>query len=265
MALTQEQLEKRDYKLTASRVACLMTGDRDEIINLWRELVGDPEYVSENLDNVWPVQLGIVTEELNLAWFARKHGVISRRGEVITHPSLDWAACTLDAWSDKFNCPVETKHCGGFEKLGDLIARYQPQMHWQMLVTDAKQCAFSVIQGAREPLVELVPLDKAYSGELLTRATKFMWHVKNLVPPVPLPVIKPPVKATKEYDMRSSNSWVAAAADWLENKMANKKYDTAEKTLKELVPDDSLRAFGGGVVVKRDRARRLKVVTESEE
>ena len=63
MALTQAQLAARDGKLTASRVACLMTGDAERIYALWLEMVGDPSFEPEDLSDVWPVQLGSVTEE----------------------------------------------------------------------------------------------------------------------------------------------------------------------------------------------------------
>jgi predicted phage-related endonuclease len=99
--LNAAQMKARDGKLTASRVACLMTGDNDKILNLWRELVGDPAYVEEDLSNVWAVQLGTATEELNLDWFERRTGKkVTRRGEVVIHPECDWAACTLDGWID---------------------------------------------------------------------------------------------------------------------------------------------------------------------
>ena len=72
--LTAEQLKARDGKLTASRVACLMTGDAEKIMNLWREMVGDPSFVADDLSGVWPVQLGSATEMLNLDWYTRRTG-----------------------------------------------------------------------------------------------------------------------------------------------------------------------------------------------
>lgn len=97
--LSPDQIEARRGKLTASRVACLMNGTKEEILNLWRELVGDPKWEPEDLSGVWPVQLGSTTEELNLDWFELKTGKsVTRRGEVVVHPEYEWAACTLDGW-----------------------------------------------------------------------------------------------------------------------------------------------------------------------
>jgi hypothetical protein len=97
--LSPAQIEARKGKLTASRVACLMTGDATEIMRLYLEMIGEER--PENLSDVWPVQLGSATEQLNLDWFERKNRMpVTRRGEVVVHPDYPWAACTLDGWID---------------------------------------------------------------------------------------------------------------------------------------------------------------------
>ena len=100
--LSPTQIEARKGKLTASRIACLMDGTQAEILNLWRELVGDPKWVPEDLSQVWPVQLGSATEELNLDWYELRTGKkVIRRGEVVVHPEYEWAAATLDGWIEE--------------------------------------------------------------------------------------------------------------------------------------------------------------------
>jgi hypothetical protein len=54
--LTPEQIARRKGKLTASRVAVLMTGDAEKIIQLWEEMLGQRE--PEDLSGVWAVRLG---------------------------------------------------------------------------------------------------------------------------------------------------------------------------------------------------------------
>ncbi len=260
MALTAEQLIAREGKLTASRVACLMGSDQEKILNLWKELVGDPSFVPESLDHIWAVQLGSVTEPLHLDWIARKRGNVSRRGEVVLHKEFDWAAATLDGWLDSHQCPVEVKCVGGFEKRDAIIQRYFPQITWQCLVAEANQCLFSMIEGGREPVSEFIPLDAAYAKELMDRAQAFMACVKSLTPPVTLAAVSAPVKVDKEYDMSTNNAFVSAAVDWLENKLNAKKFDEATESIKELCPKDGIRVFGGGILVSRDRANRLKIV-----
>jgi hypothetical protein len=256
--LTKTQIEARDGKLTASRVACLMTGDESEILTLWREMIGDPNVQHEDLSGVWPVQLGSHTESLNLDWFERKKGPVSRHGEVVLHKN-GWAACTLDGWSDLHGCPVECKHVGGREPLETIITRYQPQMHWQMIVTGAKECALSVIMGANEPIVEHIQFDKDYAAELWSRAERFMECVRSLTAPVSVSAVAAPVKAEKAYDFSTNNHWCSEAVTFIKNRTAAKDFTAAEKALKGLVPADAARVTGGGIECRRDRANRLSI------
>ena len=84
-----------------------MTGDADKIMRLYREMIG--EELPEDLSHVWPVRLGEATEQLQLDWYDMKGGVVIRRGEVVTHPKLAWAAATLDGWDQDLGCPIECK------------------------------------------------------------------------------------------------------------------------------------------------------------
>src|SRR3954452_14359428 len=112
--LTEAQLARRAGRLTGSRVACLMTGDMKKIMQLYYEFIG--EALPEELSHVWAVRLGGITEPLNLDWFEEKtRQEVSRRGDVVYHPLLDWAAVTMDGWIDALECPIECKHVGGRE------------------------------------------------------------------------------------------------------------------------------------------------------
>lgn len=259
MSLTPAQLAAREGRLTASQVACLMTGDEAKILNLWRGLVGDPAYVEDDLSDVWAVNLGSVTETLSLDWYERKHAPVTRRGEVVVHPTVDWAACTLDGWDDSLPGPVECKHVGGFEPRATVIQRYMPQIHWQMVCTASRRAAISIIEGAREPVVEIVEWDEGYAAEIWNRAAAFWRCVETLTPPVALPAVAAPVKAEKVVDMATSNEWGDAAGTWLADAPAAKRAAKAEKALKALVPADAARCHGHGVQITRDRAGRLSV------
>ena len=256
--LTRTQIEAREGKITASRVACLMTGDEAEVMNLWREMTGDPSFVPDDLSDVWPVQLGSCTEYLNLDWFERKYGPVSRRGEVATGKD-DWAAATLDGWSEQHGCPIECKHVGGRELRETIIARYQPQMHWQMIVTGAKQCAISIIEAANEPVVDFIDFEPDYAKELYTRAAAFMVCVKTLTPPFALAPVEPPVVAVKTYNMTGNNSWANDAYTWITTRQPAKDNAAAEKALKALVPADAIACHGHGIQIKRNRAGSLSL------
>ena len=220
MSLTAEQKAQREGKLTSSRIAILMMGVAADIDRLYREMIGEsPE---ENLDHIWPVQLGAATEKLNLDWYERKNGVIlAHRGRVVTHPDWPWAAATLDGWDDKLKCPVECKHVGGYEPMEIIIDRYQPQLQWQMWCTGASKCALSVITGAREPIVDYIDAAPDYQTIMIDRAEHFMMCVDLRNPPVDIAPVTPPA-AERIVDMTGNNAWAASAANFLATEEAAK-------------------------------------------
>ena len=260
MALTAEQIEKRGDRLTASRVGVLMQGDPAKVLALWEEMTGQRE--PEDLSHVWAVQLGSHTESLNLDWYEIKTGAkLIRRGDVSISPIADWAAATLDGFDPNIPGPIECKHVGGFESRDTVIARYMPQIHWQMLCTNTKAAAFSIIEGAREPVIEPVVFDADYAKELWSRAEAFMQCVNDLTPPVELAPVDPPkkIETFRTVSMQGSNAWAEHAADWLENQKAAKKFETAAKEIKALVEADVGLASGHGIAVSRNKAGSLTI------
>jgi len=257
MALTQAQLKAREGKLTGSQMNIVMSGNETKILNLWRELVGDPRYTPDDLSKVWPVRLGEATEALNLEWYALKHGPVTRMGEVVTD---GWKAVTLDGWDEKQGIPVECKCVNGRAAMPDIIARYAPQTHWQMIVTKAQQCALSVIIGGAEPIVELIPYDKGYAEKLIEQGRAFLDSVESLTPPVDMPSpAAPPPLPVKEYDMASSNAWGNYATIWLRAWSEAEQFDLACRELKLLVPPDAKTAFGHGITASRNRAGAISI------
>ena len=258
MALNAAQIARRTGKITGSRIACLMNGDQAKIMRMYKEFIG--EEVPEDLSDVWPVQLGTATEEVNINWYERKHRqAISRRGDFVTHPFLDWAGVTLDGWIDELQCVIEAKHCGGREPMEVLIERYQPQCQWAMEVTGADVCALSIILGASEPVVEFLERDVGYAAEMRRRGAQFIAAVKMHHPPVELDPVPAPADASVIYDMSQSNSWGSSAVTWLETGQAARDHDDAAKVLKSLVPPDAKRCHGFGVQITRSKVGSLSL------
>lgn len=251
MALTDRQLKAREGKLTASRVACLMEGDAEEIHKLWLELTGDPEFEPPDFSDNWHVKLGEATEQLNLDWFAKKYGPVEGRGLVRVHPDIPWAAVTLDGWSVDHECPIECKHLIGFTPTVEASVKYMPQMTWQMIVTNSDKCAFSPIQGGRPPEVIFCSYDKDYARELLRRAEDFMKHVHNLTQPVALPPVEAKVEAVKEYDMDGNEEFKNAAMQYRTDFGYHKRFEQTVKLLKKMAPADAVRVHGYGIEIKR--------------
>lgn len=265
MALTEKQIKDRQGKLTASQIGILIRGDESELINLWREVSGDPQAVQPNFDNNWPVQLGTITETLNLNWYMKKYGAVSRRGEVVTHEN-GWSACTLDGWSDDYDCPIEAKHVIQYKKLNDVLDWYSPQMHWQGYVTKSTRVAASIIIGALEPDVQFIPMDQNYMHAIVKRAEAFMECVRTMTPPCKIP--EPPVPVRPDdyitLDYTGDNRWSDAAANWLTNKDAYDKFEAAKKSIKDIMPPNC--GFGSGYGIKAKRSKNGAItIKEMEE
>src|SRR5258706_13697483 len=103
-----------------------MKGDAEAIMRLYREMIGEEPEV--DFSDVWPIRLGACTEQLQLDWYEAKGAWVTRRGEVVTHPKYDWAACTLDGWIECIGWPIEAKHVGGRQTLEVVIDRHAPPM-----------------------------------------------------------------------------------------------------------------------------------------
>lgn len=263
MALNAAQIAARMGKLGGSDMKPLMDGDALAIDKLWREKTG--QSIPDDLEDVWPVQLGVATEPLNVRWFERKQRMhISRIGDVVSHVRYDWAVCTLDGWVDDLQCPLECKHVGGREPIEVIIDRYQPQMQWQCEVTGADQCALSVIMGTAEPVVEFIKRDADYAARMVFRGQQFIEHVRNGTPPVDLPAVPAPIDATAIYDMNGNNEFAHHADIWLQLRDSASAYDDAAKILKSLVPADAKKCFGYGVQITRNRAGHLALREKAE-
>lgn len=250
--------DRREF-LGGSDVAVLMAGDAQGIDRLYREKIG--EVVPNNLDDVLAVRLGKVTEPLNLEWYERMTGeMLFDQQKQITHKKFPWARVTLDAWDNNLGCPVEAKYVSGREPIEVVIDRYQPQLHWQMTITGARQCALSLIIASKhEYRCEYIEMDDEYAAELLVRAIAFWQCVQDRTPPVQLPAVPPPVDAQKIYDMAGNNEWATYAVTWLETRAAAELNADVAKTIKTLVPADARKAHGHGVSITRSKAGTLSL------
>ena len=85
----------RRYFIGGSDARIIMGDDEAALIRLWQEKRGEvePEDLSRNL----PVQLGLVTEELNRRWYEANTGeVIADIQKQVRHPTVRWLAATPD-------------------------------------------------------------------------------------------------------------------------------------------------------------------------
>ena len=260
MALTAEQHAKRDSKIGASFLPALMAGNKERILNEWQRIIGDPAYVPDDLSDIWAVQFGSFIEPFALDWFQKKSGYrLTRRGEWVNHPNRQYLGCTLDAYVIETDTVLDCKALGAYRKLDEAISYYIPQIIAQAACVVSRRGALLIVHGGSEPTEYEVTWTPEYEALVWERVDQFWQCVINLTPPFAMEAAMVSVIPVKEYDFSTSNEFCNEAAIWLENKDASKKFDGAAKAIKAAVPADGMRAFGGGVVVTRNKAGSLSI------
>jgi predicted phage-related endonuclease len=258
--LSPDQVRNREYKIGASFLPYLMTGDVDKITNEWQRLTGDPAYVPTDLSDIWAVQLGSYLEPFALDWHERRTGrSLTRRGEWNAHPDRPWLGCHLDAFDDQTATVIDCKVIGQWRKLDDVISLYTPQMIAQRACTGAQSAALLVVHGGAEPAEIPITWDADYEALVWSRVDEFWSCVENLTPPVPMSAALASVPAVKTYDMTGNNEFAANAVTWITTRKAAKDNAAADKAIKAIVPADAIKCFGHGVSITRAKSGALTI------
>lgn len=256
--LSPEALLERRKGIGGSDAIRIMSGDW---YALWCEKTGRKE--AEDLSGVWAVQLGIVTETLNLDWYERTRGVkLVNRGKVCVSDDYPFLRCTLDGFDPTIPAVIQCKHVNAFSKKEDVLEKYTPQVTHEMICTNTADGFLSVIIGAAEPVLLEVEYDDFYASEYIDRCREFWSYVQaDKEPPGAPPTVPPPIprERMRKVDMTGRNEWSSLAADFLENRLAAKRFDAAKDGLKKLVEPDVCEATGHGVIITRSKAGALTV------
>jgi hypothetical protein len=254
-AKSLNKVDRRHF-IGGSDVRIIMGQDEKALIRLWQEKRGEvgPEDLSANLI----VQLGMVTEDLNRAWYERNTGhAITAVQSRVRHPVLSFMVATLDGMVIETGAVYEAKFMlpWSFSE-GAAAEKHMAQLQHNMWVTNAKTAALSIITGGGKWVEIAIAADPLYQHLLLTAEKKF-WrcvqsgdrpHLFGVVPP------KPRIEGVRIVDMGSSNSWAEFAALFCSTRAAFLEHERAKTELKGLVPEDAKEAFGQGVRAKRSKA-----------
>ena len=226
---------------------------------LWREKRGEspPEDLSDRLS----VVLGCWTEDFNRQWYERLSGNrVVDAGKALTCTQYRWRKCTLDGLVERSGAVFEAKHTNSFVRTDEVLERYMPQLQHNMAVAGTDRAVLSVIFGNAKYEMFEVAADWLYQLDLLKAEQAFWNAVLSGEPPVAVePPPAPRTVATREISFEGNNAWASAAVDWLETSKAAKTHANACKTIKQLLEDDVVRAFGHGIEAKRSKAGAITI------
>ena len=268
MPLTAEQRRLREGLVTASFLPYLMTADPHVIHQRWLELIGDPGFIPEDFSDNWPVQFGSFIESFAVDWHQRRTGQsLTRRGEVVRHPGLDYFCCTLDAWRESDRSVLDCKACNAFSSIDSILSFYAPQIIGQVRCTNASHGGILLLHGGAEPIELQIDIDPDYEREVWTRVRQFWDCVQDLREPTGLqfePILPPDKWRVLDLDhepdtLNWKHDMAAALEEWLQTEEAHKRCEDSKIKTKDLLPADVGRLYSGGAVVSRSRSNAVTI------
>jgi predicted phage-related endonuclease len=256
---SDDDAEARRRFIGGSDANIIFSCDPGKLLDLWLEKRGEKE--PADLLDYLPVQLGCWTEPFNRQWFEQLTGRrVNRLGERMVCRVHCWRRATLDGVIASPGAVWEAKHTSAFAKSDELLERYMPQLQHNMAVTGYQQAALSVIFGNHKYEIFEIASDWLYQQELLEAEQQFWDCVQTGREPVawPAPPAPRPI-GTREVCLEGNNAWASAAVDWLEHRAAAKTHASACTSIKELVEQDVMRAFGHGIEAKRSKSGAITI------
>lgn len=271
MSLTPAQLERRKSGIGGSDATKIMSGDW---LSLYNEKLGITE--GENLDDVFQVQLGTLTEELNLEFLRRKlspenaatlcyytdgnepqglfKGAMLTTGKTFTHPDKAFMLCHPDAMVElnSIATVVDAKHINAFMKPEAVQAKYHWQMVHNCIVMGVDQYMIQAVYGNVHGEPIMCQPDQADIEDLIAAETNFWFHVENKIPPpdrAATTKVVIPIEDRRLVCMTGSNQeteFLELTKLWPDQKIIASEFAATEKLLKDMVPDDATAVYAEG-------------------
>jgi hypothetical protein len=272
MALTVEQQLKKAFKVSASMLPILMYGGEVQINRLYCEEIGETERESN-----YAMQLGSLVEPFMLDYLEKTTGhPITRRGEVVDHPTIKDFCCTLDGYRAFDDAVIENKFLRPGQNRDEFGMYYFPQVLAQARCTGAKRMILHVGVGTSEPIeYDLTPKPSdaealaAYETAMWARVEEFRNCLLTFTPPFPMPKIVPPeIWRTVDLRKHPAPNWGYLMQPWLEiyegTRAAAKEHEEAGKEARALVPDDVSVVLTGEHKLSRDKRGVIRITRDVE-
>ena len=269
MALTKEQQAKRQFKVTASMLPILMNGSEAAIQRLYGEEIGELEREPAN----YAMQLGSHIEPFMLDYLQTKCGHnITRRGEVIDHPTVPEFCCTLDGYRAHDDAVIENKYLNSFRHKEEFVPYYYPQALAQMRCVGSARAIIHVGRGTSEPEefdITPKPDDERaclYEATMWQRVEQFRQCLRTFTPPFPMPKVTPPeLWRTVDLAVEPIPNWGHVMLPTLqifeETREAAEEHERAGKEARALVPDDVSVVLAGEHRLARDKRGAVRITT----
>jgi len=236
-------------------------------LELWQVKTGRSE--GDDLSRNIAVQLGVCTEDFNLAWFETEHDA------TITSHQLEYerligtvqAKGTVDGiWE---NSIVEAKHTNSMNNMDNVIEYYMPQIQMYAYMAKADGIWLSVIFGNNKWESAYVKYNQDYFNSMWAVVSDFWGYVVRDEEPVGVEVPsiiidKIEVDNMVKRDASRDNQFIDAAHTYLEHQDAAKTFEGAKKDLKAMVSSNEREVYCNSLTIKRDKRGSLRITARKE-
>ena len=238
--------------------------------DLYLEKIGQAQ--PADLSHLFNVQLGLYTEEFNLAWFEQEYGVQVMDIQPEYKKTIEGIPfkATLDGIiNDPENkgehIGVECKHTSSFKKFDDILAYYYPQIQLYMKVADLKDMYLSVIFGNQWEC-KLVSQDEAEWLRMLPIFRDFWSHVIKKEPPIaempnelPTNVQHMTLDNMVTRDASRDNYFRECESQYIENYFYAECFNDCKKELKSYVKPNEREVYTDRLSIKRNKRGALTI------
>jgi len=146
---------------------------------LWELKLGLKEF--PDLSNIFPVQLGILTEGMNRLWFMKETGIQVLKPDLITSNEVPYLFASLDGITED-GCIFEAKHVSPFT-VKNVTEKYYPQVQHYLMVTRFKKAYMSVFVGNSMHKIFEIDRDDEFIFKLLYAEAYFWNFVEQKIEP----------------------------------------------------------------------------------
>ena len=149
----------------------------------WRKLYENKKGISEpdDLSQVFPVQLGIYTEQFNRECFEKQTGLTVETQSTMMSKDIPFARANVDGITSD-DAIFEAKHVSPFT-IKDVTNKYYPQVQHYMMVTGLQSSYLCCIVGNSMQKIFQIERDDDFIQKLLYAETYFMSMLKHDITP----------------------------------------------------------------------------------
>ncbi len=254
-------MERKGF-IGGSDAVTIMSG---QWYDLWEVKTGrkEPDDLSDNL----AVQLGILSESLNLQWFEKEKNCVLEHHQFEykeQYPDINLTLKgTVDAhWGAAI---VEAKHTNAFTNMDKVLAYYMPQLQFYMFLAKQHGCFLSVIFGNSKYESCHVMYDKAYWHRMFDCIKEFNGYVQRdeepigFGEPITTEINHIPVDQMVVRDASTDNMFVDRSATYIKYYQQSIQFENAKKDLKKMIDDNEREVYCDQLQLKRSKNGAVRI------